>query len=69
MSLAFAARYPGKCAAGDSINIGDNVQYDNDDELIHHDCIGAPPADENTPQRNERMCPDCNMVHAGECDW
>lgn len=69
MSTAFNARFPGRCAAGDSINIGDLVQYDADDELIHLDCIGTPPADDNTPRRNERLCTECNMVHAGECDW
>ena len=65
MSRPFTARYNGHCAAdcGQPIREGDQAVYD-DDQLVHHDC-----ADDSTPQRPEQpACPNCWLIHAGECD-
>lgn len=47
--MSFEARYRGKCAAcGDRIEEGDEVTYDDDDELIHDECDDDDFADLNT---------------------
>lgn len=71
MSAAFEAKFDGYCRlGGHRIRQGDPVRYGEDDNLVHVDCTDQPaPVDENDPRRTERMCHDCNMVHAGGCDW
>jgi len=44
MAEGFAARYPGRCAAGDAIEPGDTVRFvpsaeDEGDVLIHEHCL------------------------------
>jgi hypothetical protein len=59
----FAARYPGRCPAGDPIEPGDEVTYV-DEQLAHAVCA-------ENEQRAERaepsVCPSCWTVHRGEC--
>ena len=63
--MSFQAKYPGRCAACDErIYEGNWVRYE-DDFLVHDDCDEVPERD--APQRNKRKCPDCYMIHAGEC--
>jgi hypothetical protein len=67
MSNPFPAKFGGRCGYGDTIHEGDQVRYDNDGELVHTACEDNPPPTEDTPRRNERKCPDCYTIHAGEC--
>lgn len=63
--MSFQAKYSSRCAACDErIHDGNWVRYE-DDFLVHDDC--PEPVNHDAPQRNERNCPDCYMVHAGEC--
>lgn len=63
--MTFQAKYPGKCAAcGERINEGQHVRYE-DDFLVHDDC--PDPINPDQPGRQERKCPDCHTIHAGEC--
>ncbi len=63
--MSFQARYSGQCAAcGERIYEGARVEYE-DDFLVHVDCPERVNVD--VPQRNERTCPDCYLIHAGEC--
>ncbi len=63
-SAQFAASWWGACPEGDTIKPGDTCHY-LDGLLRHVDCPGDVNPDE--PQRNERQCPDCFCIHAGEC--
>ena len=56
----FKARYHGECGQGDHIYPGDDVMYDLDDELVHESCVSKEAV-------VRAKCPDCNMIHAGEC--
>lgn len=67
MSKPFAAGFPGRCAYGDAIEVGDTIRYDEDGELAHITCEDNPPPSEDAPRRNERKCGDCFTIHAGEC--
>jgi hypothetical protein len=63
--MGFEASYPGKCGAcGDRIHPGDQINYC-DGATIHAFCDDRVDPDE--PRRTERKCPDCFMIHAGEC--
>ena len=63
--MSFQAKYPGRCTRCDEqFHEGDWVRYE-DDFIVHQDC--PEPIDADAPRRNERKCPDCYMVHAGEC--
>lgn len=64
--MSFEAKYHGHCAndCGDRIEPGDQVEYIGD-ELVHGHC--DLPDDPDEPTRNERRCPDCFTIHAGEC--
>lgn len=65
--MSFAAKYPGQCTAddcryGDSrINVGDEVEYV-DDDLVHTSCAAAGRRADSTP-----TCRDCGLQHRGEC--
>ncbi|MCT7373207.1 hypothetical protein [Mycolicibacterium llatzerense] len=64
--MSFQAKYPGRCVScGERIHEGEWVRYEDDDSLVHDNCDEAPDVD--APQRNERKCPDCFTIHAGEC--
>lgn len=64
-AMTFQAKYAGRCVAcGERINEGDWVTYE-DDFLVHANCPDV--VDVDAPQRNERKCPDCFTIHAGEC--
>lgn len=67
--MSFEAKYRGKCArCGDNITPGDHIEYEDDyrGDLVHAtQCAEQPNPDE--PKRNERNCPDCFTIHAGEC--
>jgi hypothetical protein len=61
---AFEAQHPGHCHACDErIVPGEEVLFNEDNEPIHAVCL----AGEDEPQRNERHCADCHLVHAGKC--
>jgi hypothetical protein len=62
----FEARFWGTCVAcHERIVPGESVTYSEDDELVHAACSPQPDPDE--PRRNERKCPECFTIHAGEC--
>jgi hypothetical protein len=66
--MSFQAKYAGYCHIGEHrIHEGDQVQYDEDGKVIHVDCADQPPVDHDAPGRNERNCPECFTIHAGEC--
>lgn len=61
-SRPFEARFPGICEkCQEGFEKGEQVMYE-DDDLVHadpDDCTSSGP--EGVP------CPECWMVHAGEC--
>lgn len=66
--MSFTARYPGFCTACDErTHPGDEVDYLDGErtKIVHANCPEL--ADLDAPQRNERQCPDCFLIHAGEC--
>ncbi|KMV17610.1 hypothetical protein ACT17_15110 [Mycolicibacterium conceptionense] len=61
---SFQARYPGACPdCGGPIRLGDDVHYDDQNQVTHDVCPYPSGAldDEGTP------CRDCFTIHAGEC--
>lgn len=63
--MSFQARYRSQCVScGNPINEGEHVMYE-DGHLVHLDC--PDPIDDDQPARNERRCPDCFTIHAGDC--
>jgi hypothetical protein len=63
--MSFEAKYYGRCAGCEErIEPGDQVEYA-DEELVHTHC--DPQADPDAPTRNEKRCPACFTIHAGEC--
>lgn len=66
-SRQFTAKFPGRCHAGDRIEIGDDVAYlDTPDGsvLVHVGC----EVDQSThPDDSAPYCPGCFTFHRGEC--
>lgn len=62
---SFTARYAGQCASGDRIQPGELVKYDGD-ELVHVNC--DVPSLPNERDELNRVCRQCWLVHAGECN-
>lgn len=65
--MAFTAKYGGECAYGDYIQPGDLVTYTADDEIAHHGCEQAEAPANIHPDKAPKLCPECNLQHAGEC--
>lgn len=64
--MSFEAKYHGTCImCEESIEPGQVVEYDGVGDVVHTRCPAI--LDDDEPQRNERRCPDCFTVHAGEC--
>lgn len=62
----FDAKYHGTCSdCGDHINPGDTIGFDADDGIA---CITCLRDEHRTTQRPVRVCPECNLDHAGKCD-
>lgn len=61
---SFSAKYRGLCAGecGETIRVGDEVVFV-DNELMHTACVSDPAPG----GRVESVCPDCFLVHTGEC--
>ena len=63
MAVTFEARYEGTCPAGDDIEVGESVKYDDDDHLWHVGCLAI---DQDTRRRHEAMvadvCTECWLV-------
>ncbi|SID32304.1 Uncharacterised protein [Mycobacteroides abscessus subsp. abscessus] len=63
--MAFQAKYRGQCRnCGEQIEPGDLATYMHD-HIVHDQCPDA--VDPAQPGRQERKCPDCHTIHAGEC--
>lgn len=70
--MSFAAKYPGPCAGdcGGRIQPGDLIEPV---PGVGHQHVACAEVDRgqmtafDPPGRNERTCPDCFTVHAGEC--
>ena len=64
-SRPFEARFPGICeSCQEGFEKGEMVMYE-DDSLVHadpDDCEAMPKH-----RRGEAVCPECFMVHAGDC--
>lgn len=61
----FTAKYSGPCAGcPNRIEPGQEVVRD-DEGLVHADC--GPSIDQLGVAPDETVCPDCFMVHSGEC--
>ncbi|AMS02798.1 hypothetical protein SEA_YEEZY_53 [Gordonia phage Yeezy] len=79
MSGAFPAKFPGWCKhpdCGQRIAVDDEVAFhpvhrgDPEAVLMHVECArGKPNADAEDIElrRGETICPDCHLVHRGEC--
>lgn len=68
--MSFEARYHGECGFCGEEMKGTMCSFAADDVLVHTDCLvpyatGVDPAARTG--RNERRCPDCFQIHAGEC--
>lgn len=60
--MTFEAKYAGRCAeCDDQILVGEFVDYDHEDELVHAECV-RPLRRSGKP-----ACPVCWLVHAGGC--
>lgn len=70
MSGAFPAKWPGKCPdCGHWWGQGDLIAYDKT-VLMHQDCargVVGLRAEDIEARKGESVCPDCNLVHRGEC--
>jgi hypothetical protein len=62
--MSFEARYPGRCAFGDRIQVGDLCVY-SDDELAHVECDRLQGA--ATIHADPPLCEFCFTIHRGEC--
>lgn len=63
----FTARYDGRCCMCDKrIDAGDEVRYDDDDDLVHARCE-QPHPDAGQIDMSQ-VCPTCWLVHPGECE-
>jgi hypothetical protein len=64
--VSFAAKYTGRCNAGDcaygdhKINQGDEIDYF-DDELMHVECA------KRAEREDYPICHECWQYHKGEC--
>lgn len=67
MRAEFPAKYSGRCAAGDAIQVGDLVCYTSDDEVVHAECRDRPPVDELTTEGKE-VCQTCFATKPCFCD-
>lgn len=67
MAASFDARYESTCPAGDEIETGETVVYDEDDHLWHTSCLREHEA---TQTRLDQVladpCPECWLV--GPCE-
>ncbi|MFT4288156.1 hypothetical protein [Nocardioides sp.] len=64
---AFAARYPGRCAACDAgIEVDDLLVYDEDRQVVHADCAESVNRHRIKPRP---VCPRCFITKAanGSC--
>ena len=70
-SRPFAAKFAGRCHAGDRIDVGDEVQFVNTPRaeqsvLVHVGC--AEQVDQSSPPADSApYCPACFCFHHGEC--
>lgn len=66
--MNFPARYDGWCSrCKTAITIGDTLTYTDDDGAIHAHCQAVEPDDPLAVGKRETVCPDCYLIHAGEC--
>ncbi|MGE0141323.1 MAG: hypothetical protein AB7R77_26300 [Ilumatobacteraceae bacterium] len=73
MSAVFEARFAGRCRADDcptgKIRVGEQVTYDERDQLVHASHAGVEPEPGPTVLGpREVMCPDCWTVKPCRCD-
>ena len=64
---SFEARYPGRCAnCDDGISVGETLVYDEDDQVIHADCIDRSNDRLHKPPE---ICPRCFLAKSttGAC--
>ena len=60
--MSFEARYAGLCAECDErFPVGTMIRYNDEDEIVHADCYGGDI------EADDDVCPDCHLVHTGEC--
>lgn len=65
--MSFEAKHPGVCGfCGEFFPAGTELRANEDDGWVHSPTC-PEPVDDDEPQRNERKCPDCFTIHAGEC--
>lgn len=69
--MSFIAKYHNDCSfCGEELK-DTEATYANDQTLVHISCLipyntGADPL-KTALHRNEKTCPDCFLVHAGDC--
>lgn len=65
--MSFQANYSGICrSCGEYYSEGAEIRSTEDDGWVHAPTC-PEPIDFDEPQRNERRCPECFTIHAGEC--
>ncbi|QIG58369.1 hypothetical protein SEA_SKOG_217 [Gordonia phage Skog] len=68
----FVARFGGVCPECDDDIVAshDVVLYNDDDEVVHEACVsGAIPVQRTLRRTRQSVCPDCNLDHAGSCEY
>ena len=65
--MSWAAKYRGVCDyCGEQVNVGDEIVWeDRDERTIKH--IQCPETDAAFIKSGEQPCPDCWLVHRGDC--
>ncbi|QGJ95035.1 hypothetical protein SEA_REDWATTLEHOG_174 [Gordonia phage RedWattleHog] len=64
----FPAQYPGTCnACGDRFPEDTQISYDDTDRTVHADADECGVAPAPSRLRMPGVCPECNLMHAGEC--
>lgn len=59
----FLARYAGTCKdCEDHISVDDEIGYNDDGLIVCADCLL-----DTCKEPDLKACPECNLVHAGEC--
>jgi hypothetical protein len=63
--MSFTACYHGPCAAGDRIQPGELVKYDDEGQIVHVNC--DVPSLPNDRDDLANVCRQCWTIHKGEC--
>ncbi len=65
--MSFTAKYRGRCVCEDPIEIGEDCDYDADDQVVHTRCLLLSQVASASPAEvRATMCPDCFTIHGAQ---